>query len=140
VIIFCNSSESCEEVSKTLEANNIPNLPFNAKVESNLRSGALHMYFTKECRVLVASDLLAWGIDTVDTEHVIEYEFSNNATKYIHRVGWTGRMGSIGKVTTFLQDGDFELAEEIMKRQRADTRLDDVFSRKGSFRTKVKRR
>jgi len=87
----------------------------------------------------VATDLIAWGIDTINTKHVIEYEFSNNATKYIHRAGRTGWMGSKGHVTTFVGKGDEDLVSEIWERQFKDERLDDVFSRKGSFRTKNRR-
>lgn len=96
----------------------VHNLPFHGKIDMHLWNGALHLYFTGECKVLVATDLLAWGIDTINTQHVIEYEFCNNATTYIHRVGRTGWLGSFGKVTTFLKEGDFELAEEIQKWQK----------------------
>ena len=88
---------------------------------------------------MVGTDLLARGIDTCNTNHVIEFDFCNDAVKYIHRAGRTGRMGSFGRVTTFVRGEESELAQEIMKRQKAGERLDDVFSRKGSFRTKRKR-
>ena len=73
----------------------------------------MHLYYTGECKVLVCTDLIAWGTDTVNTSHVIEYDFANDATKYIHRVGWTGWMGGIGRVTSFLKETDYDLAEEI---------------------------
>ena len=139
VVIFCNSKSSCDELSEMFFDEEIPNLPYYASLDSKLRVATLQKFYSGECRVIIATDLLARGIDTCNTHHVIEYEFSSNTTKYIHRVGRTGRMGSPGKVTSFIRGIERDLALEIKQRQEEKVSLEDTFSRRGSFRAKMKR-
>lgn len=139
VVIFCNSKASCDDISELLFNEEIPNLPYYADLDSKLRVATLQKFYSGECRVIIATDLLARGIDTCNTQHVIEYEFSSNTTKYIHRVGRTGRMGSPGKVTSFIRGQERDLALEIKERQEDRASLEDTFSRRGSFRAKHKR-
>jgi superfamily II DNA/RNA helicase len=63
----------------------------------------------KKLNVMVTTNLGARGIDCLDIEHVIQFEFAKNPIDYIHRVGRTGRLGQKGFVTNFIRKGDLEL-------------------------------
>jgi superfamily II DNA/RNA helicase len=52
--------------------------------------------------VLVATDVVARGIDVKDVELVINYEAPKNYTDYVHRIGRTGRAGKTGRAVTFI--------------------------------------
>ena len=58
--------------------------------------------------------MAARGLDTMNVDHVIQFEFAKNVVDYIHRVGRTGRMGQTGGyVTNFIRKGDYDLEQRI---------------------------
>ena len=63
--------------------------------------------------VLVATDSVARGVDIPNVKHVVQAEFAQNATEYLHRVGRTARAGKLGRATNILLPGDFDLAAAI---------------------------
>ena len=79
---------------------------------------------------MIWTDSASRGIDTVDVKHVIMYDFPEDSnytinspeskknklpisTNFVHRVGRTGRLGSEGKVTSFIREKDNHLFEVI---------------------------
>ena len=57
--------------------------------------------------VLVATAVAARGLDIVGVDHVINYDLPSHIFDYIHRIGRTGRVGHIGRATSFF-DSDCE--------------------------------
>ena len=89
---------------------------------------------------MVCTNMAARGLDTLNVEHVIQFDFAKTAVDYIHRVGRVGRMGQRGGlVTNFVRKGDHEVVERIKEMQEQDEVLDKLFSRKRSFRKNIKR-
>jgi len=63
---------------------------------------------------MVCTNMAARGLDTMNVDHVIQFEFAKNVVDYLHRVGRTGRMGQTGgSVTNFLRKGDSDLEQRI---------------------------
>ena len=89
--------------------------------------------------VLVATDAVARGVDIPNVKHVIQAEFAQNATEYLHRVGRTARAGKLGRATNIFLPGDLDLANAIRKADREGQSVEDTFSRKRSFRNKFKK-
>ena len=89
---------------------------------------------------MVCTNMAARGLDTMDVDHVIQFEFAKNVVDYIHRVGRTGRMGQrSGMVTNFIRKGDYDLEQRIRQMQESQEAMDKLISRKRSFRKNIKR-
>jgi ATP-dependent RNA helicase RhlE len=67
----------------------------------NARQTALNRFRSGECRVLVATDIAARGIDVAGLSHVFNYDMPMEPEAYIHRIGRTGRAGKTGKAVSF---------------------------------------
>jgi len=68
-----------------------------------------------ECRIMVATDVSARGIDIADVGHVINYDLPEKVENYVHRVGRTGRGMSKGIAISFCSIEERELLEEIQE-------------------------
>jgi len=66
------------------------------------RTSALAGFKRGTYRVLVATDIVARGIDVTSLEHVVNFDVPNDADDYIHRVGRTGRMDATGEAYTLV--------------------------------------
>jgi ATP-dependent RNA helicase RhlE len=65
--------------------------------------------------VLVATDIMARGIDVEGISHVINYELPNDAESYVHRVGRTARAGAAGVALSFCDASEILMLREIEK-------------------------
>jgi len=63
--------------------------------------------------VLIATDIVARGIDISDISHVINYDVPENPEDYVHRVGRTGRAGASGYALTFVGPDEIVQLREI---------------------------
>lgn len=71
---------------------------------------ALRAFRSGKCRILVATDVAARGLDIPHVTHVINYDLPKDIDDYVHRIGRTGRAGKKGLATAFFTDDDFGLA------------------------------
>lgn len=70
---------------------------------------ALRAFRSGKCRILVATDVAARGLDIPHVTHVINYDLPKDIDDYVHRIGRTGRAGKKGLATAFFTDDDFGL-------------------------------
>jgi ATP-dependent RNA helicase DDX3X len=68
---------------------------------------------------LVATGVTARGVDVANVKHIINYDLPSTQhdgiTEYIHRIGRTARIGNEGKATSFYNDRNEDLAEDLCK-------------------------
>jgi ATP-dependent RNA helicase RhlE len=64
-------------------------------------------------RVLVATDVVARGIDVADVAHVVNYDLPREAEDFVHRVGRTGRAASLGVASTFAAPDEAHALKKI---------------------------
>jgi ATP-dependent RNA helicase RhlE len=79
------------------------------------RTQALAAFKAGRCRVLVATDIAARGIDVDGISHVINYDLPNIPESYVHRIGRTGRAGASGRAISFVAPDEERLLDEIEK-------------------------
>lgn len=79
----------------------------------NFRFNAVNHFQNGIYRVLVATDLIARGIDVTDVTHVINFDIPENVENYIHRIGRTGRQDKEGHAISFVAPKDLEFFAQI---------------------------
>jgi ATP-dependent RNA helicase DDX3X len=74
---------------------------------------------TARCPILVATGVTARGLDVANVKHVINYDLPSTQhegiTEYVHRIGRTARIGNEGKATSFFNDRNDDIAEDLCK-------------------------
>ncbi len=100
-LVFTRTKYGADKVVKMLKNNNIKAEAIHGNKAQNARQRALSHFKAQTTRVLVATDIAARGIDVDDLEYVINYDMSNVAETYVHRIGRTGRAGAKGTALSF---------------------------------------
>lgn len=95
-IIFCNLKESLEQVSDYLYDLNIGHACFYGGLEQVDRERSLLKFRNGSCKILLATDLAARGIDVNELDYIIHYELPQRKEEFVHRNGRTARMNSKG--------------------------------------------
>lgn len=95
-IVFCNFKDSIEKVSAYLSENQINHACFSGGMEQRDRERSLIKFRNGTCKVLVATDLAARGIDIPEMKYIIHYELPRAAEEFTHRNGRTARVNEKG--------------------------------------------
>jgi translation initiation factor 4A len=95
-IIYCNSRGRVEEVAHALEKNNFTVGAIHGQMEWDERKSVMDDFRSGKTRVLLATDLLARGIDVQQVSIVINYDIPRDVANYLHRIGRSGRYGRKG--------------------------------------------
>ncbi|BHF71398.1 ATP-dependent RNA helicase ddx3x [Sparganum proliferum] len=80
------------------------------------RELALNYFRVGVTPILVATAVAARGLDIPNVKHVINYDLPSDIEEYIHRIGRTGRVGNLGKATSFFNEKNRNLAEDLIER------------------------
>jgi len=119
VLIFVSSIFKADSLEYKLRNNNIDATAIHSKKSQGSRTDSLMKFKNKKLRVLVATDLLARGIDIEFLPYVINYELPRSPKDFVHRIGRTGRAENPGKAITFVTPEDknhFKVIQKKMKR------------------------
>lgn len=115
VLVFTRTKHGADKVVKTLLKENIKAEAIHGNKAQNARQRALANFKAQTTRVLVATDIAARGIDVDDLEYVINYDMSNVAETYVHRIGRTGRAGAKGTAISFCDAEEKAYLRDIEK-------------------------
>ena len=80
------------------------------------RKAALDAFRSGKATVLIASDLLARGLDLPELTHVINLDLPNEVNEYIHRAGRTGRAGNKGTAITLVSEHEINFLKGVEKK------------------------
>jgi ATP-dependent RNA helicase RhlE len=120
VLVFTSSIYKADAVADKLRKNGIQAMAIHGKKSQGSRSEALNKFKSGLLRVLVATDLIARGIDIQFLPYVINYELPRSPKDYIHRIGRTGRAESPGEAISLIAPEDqhhFEIIQKKMGKQ-----------------------
>lgn len=112
-LIYCNKKEKVDELVKKLQEKHFTVSAMHGGMEMQERDKIMREFRTGSSRVLIASDLLARGIDVQAVSLVINYDLPNTKEKYIHRIGRTGRHGRKGAAINFVTPSDSKFLQEV---------------------------
>ncbi|MCW8838675.1 MAG: ATP-dependent RNA helicase DbpA [Thiovulaceae bacterium] len=117
-IVFCNTKALCDELADELQEFNIDALSLHGDLEQYERNDVLVQFTNKSCRVLVATDVAARGLDIKDLDMVVNYDAPHSKETYTHRIGRTGRAGAKGISVTLYDDKEIEKIDEYRDDKR----------------------
>ncbi|MCB0358814.1 MAG: DEAD/DEAH box helicase [Bdellovibrionales bacterium] len=101
VLIFARTKHRANRLAQQLSQKKIRAEAIHGNKSQNARQRALREFTSGKVRVLVATDIVARGIDVEGISHVINYELPNEAESYVHRIGRTARAGASGTAWSF---------------------------------------
>ncbi|WP_296571149.1 DEAD/DEAH box helicase [Phreatobacter sp.] len=101
VVVFTRTKHGANRLAGQLEKSGFSADAIHGNKSQNARQRALAAFKTGECRILVATDLFARGIDVAEVTHVINFDLPNEPESYVHRIGRTGRAGRTGIALAF---------------------------------------
>lgn len=95
-LIFCNTKQQCQELSKELWQQGFHALAIHGDLEQRDRDQVLIQFSNRSSSILIATDVAARGIDIKELHAVINFELSPDPEIHIHRIGRTGRADKAG--------------------------------------------
>ena len=105
-VVFCNTRQCVREVCSYLEERGTAVLALHGDMEQRDRDQVLVQFKQGSCRVLVATDVAARGLDIDDLPLVLNYDLPREPDVYVHRIGRTGRAGKEGLALTLFTDSE----------------------------------
>ena len=102
VIVFTRTKQSADSCATRLKDAGVKADSIHADKPQGKRDRALKNFREGKIDVLVATDVLARGIDVTDVSYVVNLTVPDSPEDYIHRIGRTGRAGESGAAYTFL--------------------------------------
>ena len=115
-IIFCKTKAAVNKLAKNLAMRKIASGALHGSLSQGIRDRIMEQFREGYIDILVATDLVARGIDVKELAYVVNYHLPDTHEAYVHRSGRTGRAGSKGLSMTIIQQeevaeiADFESA------------------------------
>ncbi|KAH6620439.1 P-loop containing nucleoside triphosphate hydrolase protein [Boeremia exigua] len=118
-LIFVNTKPKCDMVDDFLYNKGLPCTSIHSDRTQREREDAMRSFRTARCPILVATGVTARGLDVANVKHVINYDLPSTQydgiTEYVHRIGRTARIGNEGKATSFYNDRNEDIGEDLVK-------------------------
>ncbi|MAO64817.1 MAG: hypothetical protein CL666_07430 [Balneola sp.] len=105
-IIFCATKRGVDELERLLQKKGIKAGSIHGDRDQDERNKALHAFKSGQVPVIVATDVLARGIDIDNISLIINYDVPRAVEDYVHRIGRTGRYDKTGTAITFVNKKD----------------------------------
>ena len=102
VIVFTRTKHRANRLADYLVSEGVPNAKIHGNRSQAQRTDALEGFKSGRYRCLVATDIVARGIDVEQLEHVVNFDVPHLPEDYIHRVGRTARADATGDAFTFV--------------------------------------
>ncbi len=115
VLVFTTMKHHADKISKRLVSSGIASEAIHGNKSQAQRQNALDRFKSSKVRVLIATDVVARGIDIDDLSHVINFELPDVAETYVHRIGRTGRRGRTGVAISFCSNEEQIQLRDIQK-------------------------
>ena len=100
-LVFTRTKHRADRLSRVLQGAGFQADAIHSNKSQSARQKVLRAFDRGELEILVATDIVARGIDVEGISHVINYEMPNDAESYVHRIGRTARAGASGIALSF---------------------------------------
>ena len=112
-IIFAEKKTTVRELAIQLHRRGLQVVSIHSDLEQGEREQALQAFKAHEKRILVATDIVARGIDIEDVDLVVNFNVPQTAEAYVHRVGRTARAAQSGEALTLVSADDAEALRQV---------------------------
>jgi superfamily II DNA/RNA helicase len=133
-IVFTATKRHAEELATDLHRRGFATEALHGDLNQRDRTRALNRLRRGECRVLVATDVAARGIDVASITHVINFQLPKFAEDYIHRIGRTGRAGASGQALSFVGREDVFALRKIEHLIGRSVQVSEIEGHEARFR------
>ena len=114
-IIFCRTKQRVEMLQHQLNENNYAVTSIHSDLNTQERETIIQNFKNGDSRILIATDLIARGIDVQQVSLVINYDLPRDKENYVHRIGRGGRFGRKSVAINFLTRDDVGFMRDIEK-------------------------
>ena len=115
VIVFARTRSRADATCRRLKRAGYSVEAIHSSRTQNQRRRALENFAAGTTDILVATDVLARGIDVDEVNYVVNYDLPTQAEDYVHRIGRTGRAGAKGRAISFVTPETQEALADIEK-------------------------
>ncbi|MFD1553348.1 ATP-dependent helicase [Putridiphycobacter roseus] len=127
-IIFCRTKAAVNKLGKNLAINKFSSGAMHGSLTQKIRDRIMEQFRNSHIDILIATDLVARGIDVKDLDFVVNYHLPDTFDAYVHRSGRTARAGKNGLALTVIQadeikdiaEFELELGIEFKAMEKAD--------------------
>ena len=114
VLIFVATKKLADQLFNQLELSYLNRIGvIHSNKEQNHRFNSVKQFHEGTYRILIATDIIARGLDVAEVSHVFNFDIPEIPENYIHRIGRTGRADRKGKAISFITERDQEYLEAI---------------------------
>lgn len=113
VVIFCNRKKDIDELKRSLTRHKFLAGAIHGDMEQEMRNKTLNAFKAGEIDILIASDVLARGVDIEGLGMVVNFNVPLQVEDYIHRIGRTGRADMKGLAFTLVNAKENKLLKNI---------------------------
>lgn len=113
VLLFVKNKKIADDLEKELETYSDDIGIIHSNKSQPHRFNAVKQFQEGTHRLLIATDVIARGLDLQDVTHVINFDVPKDPSAYIHRIGRTGRADKTGIALSFITDKELEMQEAI---------------------------
>jgi len=115
-LVFVQTKRNADFLATYLSGEGLPTTSIHGDRLQREREEALYDFRVGTMPILVATAVAARGLDIPGVAHVINYDMPNDVDEYVHRIGRTGRLGNLGKATSFFDaESDADVAGPLVK-------------------------
>jgi len=119
IIIFSSTKSNVKEITKSLVTNGFNAKSIHSDLEQAEREEVLREFKNRNIQILVATDIIARGIDIEKIDLVINFDVPRDAEDYVHRIGRTARAQTQGVALTFINEKEkleFHKIEQLIEK------------------------
>ena len=113
VIVFSGKKDKVKDITRSLMQIKVNAGEMHSDLSQAERDEVMFRFKSGQTDVLVATDIVARGIDIDDIQMVINYDVPHDVEDYVHRIGRTARADRDGSAITFVSEADFYYFQQI---------------------------
>lgn len=114
-LIFVDTKRAADSLDHYLFESKLPSTSIHGDRSQMEREDALLAFKKGTCPILVATAVVARGIDIKNVMHVVNYDMPPTIDEYIHRIGRTARVGNAGLASSFFNNSSTGIARDLTK-------------------------
>lgn len=116
VLVFVSTKNLADQLFERLEADMPGKVGvIHSNKEQNYRFNSVRQFKDGTFRLLIATDIIARGLDVAEVTHVLNFDMPEQPESYIHRIGRTGRLDKKGNSISFVTPGEQAQLESVQQ-------------------------